>query len=351
MNITVINGPNLNLLGTRQPEVYGTLTLEQIEERIDGWAGRMGVTVSTLQSNDESELVDMIQKAGRSSDALVINAGGFTHTSVAIADAVASIDRPVAEVHLSDIHRREPYRQVSLIEPNAVVQIAGRGATGYRDAMRHLVNRGAMPFETIRYGPHPRNIGDLRRAPESGRLVVLVHGGYWFGGWDRDQLDSAAISLTQGGFDTFNVEYRLDPPWPGSGHDIDMAIRSIGPGYDTVALLGHSAGGFLAIWRHTRQPVDICVGLAPVTDLSIVDDVPATTQIVSAGGPARVDLSSPNIVLFHGADDTDVSPQHSQREADARTHLLDGIGHFDIIDPNRPHWEHVVSTLRDHMDV
>ncbi|CAN5776098.1 hypothetical protein BH23ACT4_BH23ACT4_12640 [soil metagenome] len=344
MRIAVINGPNLNLLGSRQPEIYGTMTLPDLEEKIRNWSSKLDVEPTFFQSNDESELVSLIQWSGKECDALVLNPGGFTHTSVAIADAVASIQAPVVEVHLSDITSREAFRRVSLVGPNAVRQIAGRGATGYRDAIRHLVFRDLIPFENIRYGPHPRNVADHRGA-DGDALVVLVHGGYWLSGWDRDQLDQAAVDLTRRGYDTLNIEYRLDPPWPGSGHDVSTALAWARDRYDSVSLLGHSAGAFLAIWAHFRNPADVCVGIAPVTDLSLVDDVPPARNLVAAGGPTVLTIPE-RTVLFHGTDDTDVSPDHTSRmEQDTEIYLLDGVGHFDILDPDRPHWEAVVSAL------
>ena len=344
MRLAIINGPNLNLLGSRQPEVYGTMTLSDLEDRITEWSSRLRVEPVFFQSNDESELVNLIQRCGEECDGLVLNPGGFTHTSVAIADAVASIPAPVVEVHLSDIATREAFRRISLVAPNAVRQISGRGATGYRDAIRHLVFRDLVPYTNVRYGPHLRNVADHRRA-DGGSLVVLVHGGYWSSGWDRDQLDQAAVDLTRRGYDTLNIEYRLDPPWPGSGHDVDTALRWARDRYASVSLLGHSAGAFLALWAHLRNPVDVCVGLAPVTDLSLVDDVSQAQVVIAAGGPTALTIPG-RTVLFHGTDDSEVSPDHTRRSGrDAESHLLDGVGHFDILDPQRPHWEAVASAL------
>lgn len=344
MRLAIINGPNLNLLGSRQPEIYGTMTLGGLEEQVREWSSKLDVEPSFFQSNDESELVSLIQDYGKGCDGLVLNPGGFTHTSVAIADAVASIPAPVVEVHLSDIATREAFRKISLVAPNAVRQISGRGTTGYRDAIRHLVFRDLIPYTNVRYGPHSRNVADHRRA-DSDSLVVLIHGGYWFSGWDRDQLDQAAVDLTRRGFDTLNIEYRVDPPWPGSGHDVDTALGWARDHYDSVRLLGHSTGAFLALWAQLRNPVDVCVGLAPVTDLGLVDDVPPARGLAAAGGPSALTIPGWS-VLFHGTDDSEVSPDHTRRaEPTTEIHLLDGIGHFDILDPDRPHWEAVVSAL------
>jgi 3-dehydroquinate dehydratase-2 len=349
MRLAIINGPNLNLLGTRQPEIYGTTTLDALENQIEEWANKLGVYPSFHQTNDESALVTLVQESGRECDGIVLNPGGFTHTSVAIADAVASVSTPVVEVHLSDIANREPFRQISLVAPNAIRQISGRGPTGYRDAMRHLVYREKHPFQSVRYGPHPRNVADHRTADGSTGLVVLIHGGYWFPGWDRDQLDQAAGDLTERGYDTLNVEYRVDPPWPGSGHDVTTALGWAEEHYDKVGLIGHSAGGYLALWAHRRRPVEVCVGLAAVTDLDIVGDMPPVTELVAAGGPRNLEIP-PHSVLFHGLNDTEVSPDHTRRvERDTETHFLEGVGHFDVLDPERPHWEAISSTLDHHL--
>lgn len=344
MRVAVINGPNLNLLGSRQPEIYGTMTLADLEDRVRNWSSRLDVEPTFFQSNDESELVSLIQAAGKECDALVLNPGGFTHTSVAIADAVASIQVPAVEVHLSDIAAREAFRSISLVAPNVVRQISGRGATGYRDAIRHLVFRDLVPYTNVRYGPHHRNVADHRRA-DGNSLVVLVHGGYWLPGWDRDQLDQAAVDLTLRGCDTLNIEYRVDPPWPGSGHDVDTALGWARDRYDSVSLLGHSAGAFVALWAFLRNPVDICVGLAPVTDLSLVEDVTPAQVVMAAGGPMALTIGQ-GTVFFHGTDDTEVNLDHTRRASDAaEVHLLAGVGHFDILDPQRPHWDAVASAL------
>jgi 3-dehydroquinate dehydratase II len=341
MQISVINGPNLNLLGTRQPEVYGKESLADLEGKVEEWAVGMGVDVDFFQSNDESSLVEAIQQGG-SSDGIVINPGGFTHTSVAIADAVASVPAPVVEVHLSNIGAREEFRRVSLVEPASVRQISGRGATGYRDAIRHLMIRSKSPFTAFRYGPHRRNVADRRTVDGARATAVLVHGGYWFPGWDRDLMDAIAADLDGRGLNTLNVEYRNDPPWPGSGHDIATALATVDSTLPVV-LLGHSAGAYLSLWAHRRRPVDLCIVLAPVTDFSLVEDVPPIETMRAAGAPSPM-TGDERVVAFHGADDRDVSPEHSSQLGVGATRLAK-VGHFDIINPTRPHWDAVVAVI------
>ena len=145
IKIMVLNGPNLNLLGQRQPEVYGTTTLADIEVLCRAHSDQLGAELSFLQSNHEGVLIDAIHGARGTQDGLILNAGAFTHTSVALMDAISSAQVPLVEVHLSNIHAREPFRHKSFIAPVAVGQICGFGAQGYvlaLDALNtHLAGR------------------------------------------------------------------------------------------------------------------------------------------------------------------------------------------------------------------
>ncbi|WP_170324905.1 type II 3-dehydroquinate dehydratase [Ruegeria arenilitoris] len=127
----ILNGPNLNLLGTRQPEVYGSTTLEMVEELCLSHGSSIGVDVSCFQSNHEGALIDAIHEAKGDQDGIILNAGAYTHTSIALMDAIASVELPVIEVHLSNIHAREAFRHVSYISKVAIGQICGFGAQGY----------------------------------------------------------------------------------------------------------------------------------------------------------------------------------------------------------------------------
>lgn len=137
--ILILNGPNLNLLGTRQPEVYGPVTLHDIEVMCDAKAKALGVKADFVQSNHEGVLIDQLHGARGVYDGIILNAGAYTHTSVALMDAVSSIMLPVVELHLSNIHAREAFRHRSYIAPVAVGQICGFGAAGYPLAMEALV--------------------------------------------------------------------------------------------------------------------------------------------------------------------------------------------------------------------
>lgn len=134
----VLNGPNLNLLGTREPEVYGTETMEDLRERCVAKAGGLGLDVTFRQSNAEGELVDWIQEARTHASGLIVNAGAYTHTSIAIFDALSACDVPIVEVHLSNIFAREPFRHQSYISKTAKGVICGFGGLGYELAIEAL---------------------------------------------------------------------------------------------------------------------------------------------------------------------------------------------------------------------
>jgi 3-dehydroquinate dehydratase-2 len=134
--VVVLHGPNLNLLGLREPGIYGRTTLAQINDRLQHLGLELGVEVQTLQSNHEGVLIDRVQQARQDAGALIINAGGFTHTSVALRDAVAAVALPVIEVHLSNLASREEFRHRSLLAPVCVGQVVGLGAMGYELALR-----------------------------------------------------------------------------------------------------------------------------------------------------------------------------------------------------------------------
>lgn len=137
-SILILNGPNLNLLGTRQPEVYGATTLADIEEMCTAHASGLGMQVAFLQSNHEGALIDAIHSAKGIHAGIIMNAGAYTHTSIALMDAVASVELPMVEVHLSNIHARETFRHKSYIAKVALGQIAGFGAQGYLLALDGL---------------------------------------------------------------------------------------------------------------------------------------------------------------------------------------------------------------------
>ncbi len=140
MRVLVLNGPNLNLLGTREPELYGRTTLAEIEARVTAVGAELGVECVFVQSNHEGELVDVIQAHGATVGGAVVNAGAYTHTSLAIVDALTGVRMPFVEVHLTNIHAREPERRRSLLSRHALGVVVGFGADGYELALRGLVS-------------------------------------------------------------------------------------------------------------------------------------------------------------------------------------------------------------------
>jgi 3-dehydroquinate dehydratase-2 len=142
MKILVIHGPNLNMLGRREPEVYGRTTLDEIDAALRERATAAGATLLTVQSNHEGALIDFLQAEGRDADGIIINPGALTHYGLALRDALAMLKAPIIEVHLSNVYRREPFRHTSVVAPVATGQIAGLGWRGYLLALEWLLEEG-----------------------------------------------------------------------------------------------------------------------------------------------------------------------------------------------------------------
>ncbi|KXG11235.1 type II 3-dehydroquinate dehydratase [Anoxybacillus rupiensis] len=139
--LLLINGPNLNLLGKREPHVYGSGTLHDLEQQLISFASERETELACVQSNHEGDIIEQIHAADGVYDGVILNAGAFTHYSYAIRDAIASVNVPVIEVHISNIHAREPFRHESVIAPVVIGQIVGLGVTGYRLAILALLDK------------------------------------------------------------------------------------------------------------------------------------------------------------------------------------------------------------------
>ena len=142
MSILVLNGANLGRLGTREPSTYGTTTYPQLVARIEAVAAELGQQVEVRQTNDESQLLEWVHEAADSGTAVVVNAAGWTHTSVVLRDALTQVDAPVVEVHITNIHAREPFRHHSYVSAVADGVIAGLGTFGYEAALRYVAGTG-----------------------------------------------------------------------------------------------------------------------------------------------------------------------------------------------------------------
>jgi 3-dehydroquinate dehydratase-2 len=147
MLIAIVQGPNLNLLGTREPHLYGSTTLDALHGQLRSLAGELGVDLSTFQSNHEGALVDHLHTLRGVADGIVINAAAYTHTSIALRDALSAIAVPFVEVHLSNVYAREPFRHHSLLADKAIGVISGLGPEGYSAALRFLVARASKGLD------------------------------------------------------------------------------------------------------------------------------------------------------------------------------------------------------------
>lgn len=139
MKIRVINGPNINMLGIREPDIYGRTTYDDLVKIIEEHAAKKGIDIEVMQSNHEGDLVDMLQDCYKKIDGIVINPGAYTHTSVAILDALKAVSIPAVEVHISKVDEREDFRQISYIRKACVKTIIGHGTLGYIEAIDHLM--------------------------------------------------------------------------------------------------------------------------------------------------------------------------------------------------------------------
>jgi len=384
MNILVINGPNLNLLGTRQPEIYGDSTLADIESACRSWAAGLNAKADAYQSNHEGDIIDQLHRT--TADAVIINPGALSHYSYAIRDAIEAIEIPTVEVHLSNIRAREPWRRHSVVADVCVTTIYGRGVNGYRDAIAHLASRAAWPMRTLSYGPDDAQVGDLRLPEVEGphRVVILFHGGLWRDTAGRDQLDAVAVDLAQRGWASWNVAYRgsgSGAEWRTATSDAAAAfdaLASFGPEHGLslghVISVGFEAGGQLAMGLAgpTAEPRRVhpaaVAGIAAVSDLeaayeqnlgdgAIADYVgkspkEAPDRYAALSPIALVPMGVPILVVHGDADDivpVSMSRAFAGRAADSGEevvyHELESVGNEDLYRPGTMAYERVADEL------
>ncbi len=376
MRVLLLNGPNLNLLGTRRPDVYGSTTLSDLEDMFRVWAAADAVEVEAFQSNHEGALIDRIHAARGSVDGIVFNPGAYTHTSYALHDAIESVEIPTVEVHISNVEERESWRRLSAVRPACVQTIYGRGVDGYRWGLRHLLAREAWPVTTLRYGHGADQIADLRLPVEGNRagVAVLVHGGFWRHMWTRDTTEHIAIDLARRGVASLNVEYRRVGAGGGGTTSIDDVASAVRTSLDSGvldatrwAIAGHSAGGQLAIMaaaalaKEGRSP-RLAVSMGGVNDLvaAIDDDLGSGAATAYLAGDDPVALSPAHQARFrfpvaavHGSGDDRVPISQAERLV-ASAHAnggaaelvtIEGGGHFEFLDPATSSWAAVADRM------
>ncbi|HUO45860.1 MAG TPA: type II 3-dehydroquinate dehydratase [Acidimicrobiia bacterium] len=363
IRVLVLNGPNLDLLGTRQPPIYGSTTLVELADQLRVWGQQLQLDVHHFQSNHEGEIIERIHDAPNGFDALILNAGALTHYAYALQDAIEAVQVPAIEVHISNIRTREAWRRHSVIAPVAAYSIHGRGVAGYRWALLHIVHRLRAPFETVAYGNFADQIGDLRypQGSEPVPLAILVHGGLWEEQWTRDTTDGWAAALTDRGWATLNIEYRrlgTGGGWPPSFVDLTTAYEFAAAlsrvDSNRIVVGGHSAGGTMALWaagESLEHPPASVVSVAGITDL-----VRANRENLGNGAiaalfgrrPHDAESISPRHRLPTGIsarlvsclDDDLVDPDYARDFATAASAAGDEVGlseigatHMSVLDP------------------
>ena len=375
MRILIINGPNLNLLGTREPETYGSDTLRSLEREWARHASRVQVGISTYQSNHEGAIIDTIQGASGRFDGIILNAGALSHYSFAIYDALVAVGLPTVEVHISNIHEREEWRDRSVTGKAAIATIYGRGTIGYVNAIDLLTAHITMPHNTNTYGDGPDHLVDVLNADVDGPapIAVVVHGGFWRDVWKRDIMAPLCAAVSQLGWSTVNVEYtRGRDSFPQANNDIARSIAWVRDNADAlefdtsrIVVIGHSAGGYLALRAaHSDAALAGAIALAPVTDLRAISaerpaDDPAEAFIgcdreTNPGLWDSAELNGEPLVpvhLIHGALDDIVAPSHSidyvKKHPSVATHItVGGVGHMGIVDPLCDGLDAIYTTLQ-----
>lgn len=360
----VLNGPNLNLLGTREPDVYGTTTLAELDDACRQWGAELDVEIDTAQSNHEGSLIDRLHDA-RDSSGVIFNPGAYTHTSYALHDAIQAIEAPTVEVHISNVEERESWRKISVVRPACVGTIYGRGLDGYRWAIRHLFHRTEWDVDTIRYAGHAEGVIDVRRpvTPGPHAAVVLVHGGFWRHMWTRDIMEGVAIDLARRGFLSANIEYRRvgsGGGWPTTIDDVAAAITHVAslPDVSRVAVVGHSAGGHLALMARARVEapfLPVVVGAVLDMEAAVARKLGEDAAAAFLGGASAREASpvsaaaKGDVVVVHGtADDrvpVDQAQSYVRANPDAELLELADIGHSEALERSHTAWLQIAEVL------
>jgi 3-dehydroquinate dehydratase-2 len=360
MRILLLNGPNLNLLGTRRPDIYGATTLPELESAFAGWATGLDLEVEAYQSNHEGALIDRIHAARGAVDGIVFNPGAYTHTSYALHDAIEAVEIPTVEVHISNVHEREDWRRRSVIAPAAVHRIYGRGTDGYRWALRHLVARNQAPAERVTYGADAEQFLELRKGGT--RLAVLIHGGFWRHMWSFDAMDLNALDLVRRGWSVASIEFRrvgCGGGWPTTKEDVRAAIAAAAErtAPRSIALIGHSAGGQLALEAaRDLGPTATAVSMGGINDMvrAVDQDLGNGAVVDYLAGADPIECSPAHnpppghVVIAHGTADDRVPFEYATRYMDSNPAQListDGGDHFGFLEPNGPMWTTIVDAI------
>ena len=375
--VLVLHGPDVRL----DPDglLSAIRDLDELDAQCEVWGAEVGVQVESERPRSAESLAARLRAAASTFNAVVLHAGRLAYEAPDLIRVLREIPVPVVEVQLRDASRLGA--PASLLSPGCVRTIHGRGTDGFRWALHHLVHREVWPVKTFSYGDHPDLVADVRLPVGDGRhpVVMLLHGGFWLQPWERDLMEGVAVDLASAGVVTVNLEYRRvggDGGWPTTGHDVAAGIGHLEElaqrlPLDTsrLTLAGHSAGAQLAVWYAASaahdpgrlRPVNV-VTLGGVLDLQaaqrdslgggavarFVGD--RSSRVAEASPLDLVPIGVPQTVV-HGADDRLVPPSQSETYAaaarasgDTLDHLvIDGAGHFDVINPRHAGWP----TIRD----
>lgn len=348
MRFLVINGPGAS---------EGGSSADELDEKIMSWGARLGVDVEMRRPADADDIIASIVTF--EGDGMIINPGDVTDESRVLNDAMVQAGTPIVEVHIAAVTANEPHTEPSISATVGLVHIIqGRGISGYRDALRHLVNRAALPFESVTYGAQRDQVGDLRGA--GSELIVFVHGGLWLNKYARDTIEGLAVDAARRGFKTWNLEFRRlggGGGWPVSGEDVLKAldfVPDLADRTNRMIVVSHSAGSQLAMWAAERSTteVDLHVAMGPLLDLDAAvtngDVGAAECERMLAGGappinrPGRIET-----VIVHGQRDQIVPVERSEAiVGNSGVELFrPDTDHFALLDHESETWNWIIERI------